>query len=130
MQQYIGQQVELRVSIDDIGQAYIFSLDGEYLFDAESSFKDKGLTEENNRDVRRKRAHAAKHLEKYEQALKELQKDRKTKLEELRDAKAEEQITYKVVNGGTISVPANGSQLTLIKNEKSGRKLKGIFDDD
>jgi transposase InsO family protein len=131
MQMFVGQQVELRVSIDDIGQAYIFSLEGEYLFDAESDFKDSGLSEENNRNVRRKRAQAAKHLDKYKQAKKELQKDRKTQLEELRDAKAEEPaITFEVINGGTISVPANGPRLALVKNEKPGRKLKRIFDDE
>lgn len=124
MQMFVGQQVELRVSIDDIGQAYIFSLDGEYLFDAESMLKDKGLTEENARDVRRKRTQAAKHLEKYEKALKELAKDRKTRLEELRDAKAEEPaVTFEVINGGTVSVPANGPRLTLVKNDKRRFRL-------
>jgi hypothetical protein len=127
MQMFVGQQVELRVSIDDIGQAYIFSLEGEYLFDAESDFKDSGLSEENNRNVRRKRAQAAKHLDKYKQAKKELQKDRKTQLEELRDAKAEEPaITFEVINGGTISVPANGPRLALVKNEKPGRRIRGF----
>lgn len=131
MQMFVGQQVELRVSIDDIGQAYIFSLEGEYLFDAESDFKDSGLSEENNRNVRRKRAQAAKHLDKYKQAVKELQKDRKTQLEELRDAKAEESVTFEVINGGTVSVPASGPKLALVKNEKADRrKLKGIFDDE
>ncbi len=130
MQMFIGQQVELRVSIDDIGQAYIFSLEGEYLFDASSEFKDKGFTEENNRDLARKRAKAAKHLDKYKLAQKELQKDRKSKLEELRDAKAEEPVTYEVINGGTISVPAGGPKLALVKNEKPVRKLKRLFDDE
>jgi hypothetical protein len=49
-----GQQVELRVSIDDIGTADIFNLEGEYLYDAVSEFKDSGITEENARNVRRR----------------------------------------------------------------------------
>jgi transposase InsO family protein/ribosomal protein L28 len=129
MQMFIGQQVELRVSIDDIGQAYIFSLDGEYLFDAVSEFKDKGITEENNRELARKRAQAAKHLDKYKLAIKELQKDRKRQLEELRNAKAEGYVTH-VVNGDTVTAPANDRKLVLVKSERSGRKLKGLFDSD
>jgi transposase InsO family protein len=85
MQAITGQQVELRVSIDDIGTAYIFNLAGEYLYDAASEFKDSGVTEENARNVKRLRKQAKKHLDRYQDAINEIRKDRKTQLEEMRD---------------------------------------------
>jgi hypothetical protein len=84
MQAITGQEVELRVSIDDLGQAYIFTLAGEFLYGAVSEFKDSGITEENVRNVKRLRKQAKQHLEKYEEAIGRLRKDKKTQLEELR----------------------------------------------
>jgi hypothetical protein len=63
MQAITGQEVELRVSIDDLGQAYIFTLAGEFLYEAVSEFKDSGITEENVRNVKRLRKQAKQHLE-------------------------------------------------------------------
>jgi hypothetical protein len=84
MQTITGQEVELRVSINDLGQAYIFTLAGEFLYEAVSEFKDSGITEENVRNVKRLRKQARQHLEKYEETVDRLRKDRKTQLEELR----------------------------------------------
>jgi transposase InsO family protein len=86
MQAIVGQEVELRVSIDDLGAAYIFNLQGEFLYEAASEFKDSGITEENVRNVRRLRKSAKKHLEQYQSAIENLRKDKKTQLEELRDS--------------------------------------------
>jgi hypothetical protein len=85
MEAITGQEVELRVSIDDIGKAWVFNLAGEFLYEAASAFRDLGITAENVRQVKRLRKQAGKHLEKYQIALKEIRKDRKTMLEELRD---------------------------------------------
>ena len=85
MQAITGGQVELRVSIDDIGKAYVFSLTGEYLYDAASEFAGSWITEENVRNVRRLRKQAKKHLDQYQEAISKIRKDKKTELEELRD---------------------------------------------
>jgi transposase InsO family protein len=87
MQGIVGDQVELRVNIDDIGMAYIFNLSGEFLYEAESQFKDSGITEENVRAIRKARKEAKKHLDKYQEAIDLLGKDRPTMLEELRENK-------------------------------------------
>jgi hypothetical protein len=84
MQAIMGQEVELRVSIDDLGQACIFSLAGEFLYEVVSEFKDSGITEENVRNVKRLRKQAKQHLEKYQNAINRLGKDKKTQLEEMR----------------------------------------------
>ena len=89
MQAITGQEVELRVSIDDIGKAYIFNLAGEYLYDAVSEFADSGITEENVRNVKRLRKQAKKHLEEYQNTIHRLSKDKKTQLEELRESGGE-----------------------------------------
>jgi hypothetical protein len=86
MQAITGQEVELRVSIDDLGQAYIFSLAGEFLYNAVSEFADSGITEENVWNVRRLRKQAKKHLKQYQAAIREIRKDKRTQLEELRDS--------------------------------------------
>ena len=86
MQAITGQEVELRVSIDDLGEAYVFTLAGEFLYEAVSGFKDSGITEENVRNVNRLRKQAKQQLEKYQNAINRLGKDKKTQLEELRDS--------------------------------------------
>jgi PAS domain-containing protein len=85
MREITGREVELRVSIDDIGTAYIFNLEGEYLYDAVSEFRDSGVTEENARNVRRLNKKAHKIIDEYQGVIKEIRKDRKTQLEEQRD---------------------------------------------
>ncbi|MDR1585912.1 MAG: Mu transposase C-terminal domain-containing protein [Treponema sp.] len=106
MQAITGQRVELRVSIDDIGKAYIFNLEGEYLYDAVSQFKDSGITEENVRNVRRRRKEARKDFDKYKNAIKEIGKDRKTLLEEMRDGQIpdEPEDTREVAGGEPLAV--------------------------
>ncbi len=127
LQMLVGEKVELRVSIDDIGQAYIFSLNGEYLFDATSEFKDSGIAEENNRKLARQRKAAKKHLEKYQQAINEIKKDKKTLLEELRKEN-EAEVLLKVVHGEDLVVGSSAKTFALVK-AKSHRKIKSLFDD-
>jgi hypothetical protein len=110
MQAITGQEVELRISIDDIGTAYIFNLAGEYLYEAVSEFKDSGITEENVRNARRLRKQAKKHLDEYQSAIAELRKDKKTQLEELRDNETgtAENISYemlKAINSADADIP-------------------------
>jgi putative transposase len=129
MQLIIGRDVEIRISIDDIGTGYIFDIKtGSYMYDAGSALKDSGIKEENNRTVNRLRKTARKHIEKYQAAINEIRKDRKTQLEELREEESR-QITLKVVGGE--DMPAAGSPgLTLVKPQPAKRKIKGIFDVD
>jgi hypothetical protein len=129
MQVLTGEQVELRVSIDDIGTAYIFSMRGEYLYDAVSEFKDSGVTEENVRNVRRLRKQAKKHLDQYQHAINEIRKDKKTQLEELREKESGE-VRLKAAGGEDLSADAP-AVLTLVQTEpRPKRKIKGIFDVD
>ena len=67
MVRLIGEKVEVRRDINDIGKAAIFSLpDLVFQFDAESDvFKDRGITEENLRAVRKERKKAREHLKDY-----------------------------------------------------------------
>ena len=67
MVRLIGEKVELRRDINDIGKAAVFSLpDLVYQFDAESDlFKDRGITEENLRAVRKEQRQAREHLKDY-----------------------------------------------------------------
>jgi transposase InsO family protein len=121
MQGIVGKQVELRVSIDDIGRAYIFNLEGEYLYDAVSKFKDRGNTEKNVREVRRIRKEARKELVKCQAAINVLGKDRKTQLEELREQQ-EQRVIFKAVGGEDLAVQAS-SGLTLVKQGVKPRRL-------
>jgi hypothetical protein len=70
----VGEQVEVRRDIDNIGKVYIFSLPHRtYLFDAESDvFKDSGIAEDNVRKQRREQKAARKHLSEYNQNQKEI----------------------------------------------------------
>jgi putative transposase len=135
MQLIIGERVEIRISIDDIGTGYIFNLkDGTYKYDADAGLlKDRGIKEENNRTVNRLRKAARKHAEKHLAALTEIRKDKKTQLQETRDlaAVAEEPAAFKVV-GGEMLIESDTPQrnIRLVKNETPKRKLKGLFDAD
>jgi hypothetical protein len=103
MTAHIEEQVEIRISIDDLGAAYIFNKEGEHQYDAECGLlKDRGIAEENNRTVKRLRKSARKHIEKYQAAINEIRKDKKTQLEELREAA--KPVALKVVNGEPLVV--------------------------
>ena len=67
MVRLIGEKVEVRRDINDIGKAAIFSLpDLVFQFEAESDvFKDRGITEENLRAVRKEQRQAREHLKDY-----------------------------------------------------------------
>jgi putative transposase len=125
-QMRIGQQVELRISIDDIGTGYIFSLAGEYMYETRCEFQDSGVTEENVRKVKRLRKQANQHLEKYQSAINEIKKDRKTQLEELREAEAAEmaETVLKVVGGEPIS----SKKEQVLKIIKPKKKIRTMFD--
>jgi hypothetical protein len=134
----IGQQVELRLDIDDIGTGYIFSLAGEYLYDTRCEFQDSGITEENVRAVNRARKQANQHLEKYHNAINEIRKDKKTRLEELREAEAAAmaETVLKVVGGEPLKAagrPASPKKqsLALVNFEKPPAKknYKSPLDD-
>jgi putative transposase len=128
MQLLDGQDVEIRLSIDDIGAGYIFDLKtGAYLYDADcSALKDSGIKEENVRRVNLMRKAAKGHIKKYQAAINEIAKDRKTQLEELREEESR-QVALKVVGGEDLEVPASPG-LALVKGgPKGGRKLKGLF---
>jgi transposase InsO family protein len=118
MTAHIGEQVEIRISIDDLGAAYIFSDAGEHQYDAECGLlKDLGISEENNRTVNRLRKSARKHIEKYQAAINEIRKDKKTQLEELREKEAAKPIALKVVNGEPLSIEEK-PELKLVKPGK------------
>jgi putative transposase len=120
----IGREVEIRISIDDIGTGYIFDLKtGSYMYDAPCRLKDAGIKEENVRRVNRERKAARKHLEKYQTAIDEIRKDRKTQLEELRDQE-ETQATLKVVGGEDLAAAAP-ADFKLVKPKS---KIKKFFD--
>jgi transposase InsO family protein len=128
MQVITGKQVELRVSIDDVGKAYIFNLEGEYLYDAASEFRDSGITEENVRNVRRLRKEARKHLDQTQDMINTLRKDRRTQLEELREQ--QEQIVLKAAGGEDLPVDTSPA-FTLVKPEpKPRRRLRLPTDPD
>jgi len=132
MRAIIGHQVELRVSIDDIGTGYIFTLAGEYLYDTVCDLQDTGVTEENVRKVKRLRKQARQHLEKYENAINEIRKDKKTQLEELREEEAAEmaETVLMVVGGNPIAnkllVSKKNPPLKLVEPVK--KKIVGILD--
>ena len=122
MARLIGEKVEVRRDINDIGKAAIFSLpDLVYQFDAESDlFKDKGITEEQLRKVRRLQKKAREHIDAYPRS-EEIRQARKTPAELLAERMAadeESQIieglleTKKVV-GGEPLVPRRKRTLRL-----------------
>jgi hypothetical protein len=81
----------------------IFSEEGEHHYDAECGLlKDRGIAEENNRTVKRLHKSARKHIEKYQVAINEIGKDKKTQLEEPREVEATKPASIKVVNGGPL----------------------------
>jgi ribosomal protein S17E len=127
MQLIIGRRVEIRLSIDDIGTGYIFDLTtGTYMYDADSQLKDSGIKEENVRTVNRLRRASRKHLEKYQKAIDEIKKDKKTRLEELREEESR-QIRLKV-SGGEDMAEGAPADIALVKPEtKTRRKLTGIW---
>jgi G:T/U-mismatch repair DNA glycosylase len=119
MTAHIGDSVEIRISIDDLGAAYIFNKEGGYQYDAECGLlKDRGIAEENNRTVKRLRKSARKHIEKYQAAMNEICKDKKTQLEELREGETAKPITLKVVNGEPLVVEKAG------KPERKSKLIK------
>jgi hypothetical protein len=79
--------------------------------------------------VKRLQKESRKHLEKYQNAINEIRKDKKTRLEELREEQ-EQEIVFKVVGGEDLAVGASPA-LTLVDTSKPvKRKYKGFFDVD
>jgi transposase InsO family protein len=133
----IGHEVEVRVSIDDLGTAYFFDLNGEYLCDAEGgAFKDSGITQENVNTVKLANKQRRKHIKRAESAMEEIKKDRKNQLEELRDKEVaeEEQVMFRVVGGEPLVIDTGNPapRLTLVKMEpdKPKRRIRLPTDPD
>ncbi|MDR2370917.1 MAG: DDE-type integrase/transposase/recombinase [Treponema sp.] len=124
----VGQKVELRISIDDIGTGYIFDLKtGSYMYDADYNLlKDSGVKEENVRRLNRLRRAQRQRLRKEREDLNEIGKDRKTRLEELRDEEAG-QTALKAAGGEDMAADASPG-LTLVTPEAGPqKKRKGLF---
>jgi transposase InsO family protein len=125
-----GTDYELRISIDDVNTAYVFSLEGEYLFDAVSDFKATGVREEDIRQVNKQRKAQRKKLEEYKDLIKEQSKDKLTQLEELRAAKSQNAKTgmiFDAEGGNTISLEmlkvSGGEPLAKIQPQTQKRKI-------
>jgi hypothetical protein len=86
----IGQRVEVRRDINDIGKVSIFSLpDCVYQFDAENEFfKDRGIPEENIRKLRASRKKAREHLQDYAKNAGDIRRNVKTPAELLAERTA------------------------------------------
>lgn len=121
MVRLIGEKVELRRDINDIGKAAVFSLpDLVYQFDAESDlFKDRGITEENLRAVRKEQKKAREHLKDYRwnEDIRNARKTPAQLLAEKMEAESEVQVpdeieSKKVVGGGPL-VPKRKRTLRL-----------------
>ena len=120
MVRLIGEKVEVRRDINDIGKAAIFSLpDLVFQFEAESDlFKDKGITEENLRRVRKVQKRAREHLKDYRWD-KDIRNARKTPAQILAEQTAEREgvqsadIEAKKVVGGEPLAPRRKRTLRL-----------------
>lgn len=107
MARFIGEKVEVRRDINDIGKVAIFSLpDIVYLFDAESDFfKDRGIAEEQLRRVRGVQKKAREHIERYPRS-EEIRRAKKTPAEllALQEEKREENEMKKAAGDENIPV--------------------------
>jgi hypothetical protein len=131
-----GKRVELRVSIDDYRQGYVFDVEGQFLYEARPEFEDTGVTEEVIRNRNRLRKQSNKFLEKYSETIRELRRERGTNLEGLRkNAAVEEEwraFADGIANGfGTLDERevAGGEPLAAIQ-PRPKRKLRGLLDPD
>ena len=121
MVRLIGEKVELRRDINDIGKAAVFSLpDLVYQFDAESDlFKDRGITEENLRAVRKEQKKAREHLKDYRwnEDIRNARKTPAQLLAEKMEAESEglvpDEIESKKVVGGEPLAPKRKRTLRL-----------------
>jgi len=143
MVQYIGEDVQVRRDINEVGQVHIFKLpELTYLFDAYSDvLKDGGVSEENVRAQRKAQKDARRHLDDYARHADEVKRLAKSPAEQLAEdhidtaleAPAEQII--QVVNGAPI-MPEKRSKkkstgtviLEMPRQKPAKRKLKGIFD--
>jgi transposase InsO family protein len=116
-----GRQVEMRISIDDIGTAYVFDMKtGTYMYDADCDLlKDSGITEENVRKVNRARKAVRKHINETREELEEIGKDRLTMLEELREEEVRK------AAGGEDMAGSGSPALTVVKPKF--RTIKGVL---
>jgi transposase InsO family protein len=122
--QYIGQQVEVRRDINNIGRVSIFSLpDRLYLFDAENQLKDFGITEENIRLLKKKTKAARNHLSGYAKNAGEIRQAAKSPAE-LYAEEARKVVGGEPITGDTPPVISLANPDT----KPAKRKIKGIFD--
>jgi hypothetical protein len=112
---FIGQRVEVRRDINDIGKVSVFSLpDCVYQFDAENElFKDRGIPEENIRRMRASQKKAREHLQDYAKGAAEIRREKKT--------------PYEILAGQTAAIPpviedkrevAGGEPLVVINRRR------------
>jgi transposase InsO family protein len=113
---FIGQQVEVRRDINDIGKVAVFSLpDCVYQFDAVSDFfKDRGIPEENLRRVRGAQKKTREHLKNYAKNADEIRKNTKSPAELLAGQAAQ---TAPVIEEDTREV-AGGEPLAVINKRR------------
>jgi hypothetical protein len=125
MQLIDGQEVEVRISIDDIGAAYVFNLKtGTYICDADTELKDSGITEETHRKLGRLRKAKRKSIVETEKIIKEIGKNKVTRLKELREEESR-QVTLKAAGGEDLAA-GGPADLTLVK-PKAKSKWKDPF---
>jgi transposase InsO family protein len=112
---FIGQRVEVRRDINDIGKVSVFSLpDCVYQFDAENEFfKDRGIPEENIRKLRASRKKAREHLQDYAKGAAEIRREKKTPYEILAGQTAEVIEDKREVVGGEPLAVINRRRLRL-----------------
>jgi transposase InsO family protein len=120
MARLIGERVEVRRDINDIGKVSIFTLpDCVYQFDAENDFfKDRGLPEENLRRVRNAQKKSREHLKKYAKNADEIRGRTKSPAELLAEETAAQTAAYisddvREVAGGEPLAAINKRRLRL-----------------
>jgi hypothetical protein len=117
LSQYIGQEVEVRLNIDNIGNATIFSLpDRLPLCEAESELlKDRGIPEENNRARAKIQKAEREQLKEYKELKKRFEGSEKVKTPaEIYAAEHPAEAALKVVGGEPLA-PASAA----VKPKKS-----------
>ena len=123
MVRLIGERVQVRRNINDIGKISIFSLpDCVWQFDAENNFlKDRGIPEENIRNLKSTKKKTRTHLKDYAKGAPEIRQMVKTPAE----IYAEEALK---VSGGEPLIEKALPAFTLVE-PKPKKPVMGFFDD-
>jgi hypothetical protein len=127
---YLGQQVQIRVPLDREDLLYVFSPEGEKLFDA--VYRNDGTTvKEKTEKVGKLRKQNVAFIKGYNQKKEELDKHEFVTVAEAwarehPELVAQEMPELQIVNGEPLT--ENKPALTLVKTNKPKPKLKGVFD--